>query len=146
MRRRGRLTRDQKLIVSAVAAGLLLAAGHGQVGPVHAAASLSTASTGSGSSNEQLANSMAASGYGWTGGQATCLDDLWTEESGFSAYAANPTSDARGIPQNINGWSAGYQPGNASQQIAWGLSYIAGRYGNPCAAWAFETSHVPNWY
>ena len=68
MRRRGRLTRDQKLIVSAVAAGLLLAAGHGQVGPVHAAASLSTASTGSGSSNEQLANSMAASGYGWTGG------------------------------------------------------------------------------
>ena len=72
--------------MSAVAVGLLLAAGHGQGGPVHAAA----ASTGSGSSNEQLANTMAASGYGWTGAQATCLDDLWTEESGFSAYAANP--------------------------------------------------------
>ncbi len=100
----------------------------------------------SGGSNEALANSMAASGYGWTGVQATCLDDLWTEESGFSAYAANPTSEARGIPQNINGWSANYQPGNASQQIAWGLSYIAGRYGNPCAAWTFERSHVPNWY
>jgi resuscitation-promoting factor RpfB len=150
MRRRGRLTRDQKLIVSAVAVGLLLAAGHGQVGPVHAAAasagSAAAISAGSGSSNEQLANNMAASGYGWTGAQATCLDDLWTEESGFDAYAANPASDARGIPQNIGGWSADYQPGNASQQITWGPSYIAGRYGNPCAAWAFETSHVPNWY
>ena len=148
--RRRRLTRDQKFVLSAVAVGLLVAAGHGQAGPVHdAAASAGSAaaiSAGSGSSNEQLANNMAASGYGWTGSQATCLDELWTEESGFSAYAANPTSDARGIPQNINGWSADYQPGNASQQITWGLSYIAGRYGNPCAAWAFETSHVPNWY
>jgi hypothetical protein len=139
---RRRLTRDQKLVVSAVAVGLLLAAGHGHSAPVHAAA----ASTGSGSSNEQLANSMAASGYGWTGDQATCLDDLWTEESGFSAYAANPASDARGIPQNISGWSASYQPGNARQQVAWGLHYIAGRYGTPCAAWTFERSHVPNWY
>ena len=99
-----------------------------------------------GGSNEALANSMAASGYGWTGQQATCLDELWTEESGFNAYAANPTSDARGIPQNISGWSAGYEPGNASQQITWGLSYIAGRYGTPCAAWSHEKSTSPNWY
>jgi hypothetical protein len=141
-RYRRRLTRDQKLVVSAVAVGLLLAAGHGQGGPAHAAA----ASAGAGSSNEQLANTMAASGYGWAGAQAACLDELWTEESGFSAYAANPASDARGIPQNISGWSAGYQPGNARQQITWGLSYIAGRYGSPCAAWSFERSHVPNWY
>jgi hypothetical protein len=142
MRRCRRLTRNQKLIVSAVAAGLLLAAGHGHSGPGHVTA----ASAASGSSNEQLANSMAASGYGWTGSQTTCLDDLWTEESGFSAYAANPASDARGIPQNISGWSAGYQPGNARQQVAWGLQYVKGRYGTPCAAWAFETSHTPNWY
>ena len=96
--------------------------------------------------NEALANQMAASGYGWRGGQLTCLDELWTEESGFSAYAANPTSDARGIPQNIAGWSAGYQPGNARQQIAWGLAYISGRYGTPCAAWAHEKAMSPNWY
>jgi hypothetical protein len=25
-------------------------------------------------------------------------------------------------------------------------NYIKGRYGNPAAAWAFETSHTPNWY
>ena len=142
-RYRRRLTRDQKLVVSAVAVGVLLAAGHDEGGLVHSA---TAASTGSGSSNEQLANSMAASGYGWTGSQTTCLDELWTEESGFSAYAANPASNARGIPQNINGWSASYQPGNARQQIAWGLEYISGRYGSPCAAWAFERSHTPNWY
>ncbi len=102
--------------------------------------------SGSPAANEALANSMATSGYGWTGSQITCLDELWTEESGFSADAANPTSDARGIPQNISGWSAGYQEGNAAQQIRWGLSYIAGRYGSPCAAWAHEKSTSPNWY
>src|SRR5213075_953967 len=92
MRSRRRLTRDQKFIVSAVAAGLLLAAGHGHSGPGHVTA----ASSVSGSSNEQLANSMAASGYGWTGVQASCLDDLWTEESGFSATAYNSSSGATG--------------------------------------------------
>ena len=136
-------TRRRGFVISAAAAGLLLAAhgSHTVIG--HVATTAAYAPAGS---NEALANSMAVAGYGWTGGQDACLDDLWNEESGFSAYAANPTSDARGIPQNINGWSANYQPGNASQQIAWGLQYIAGRYGNPCAAWAFETSHVPNWY
>ena len=96
--------------------------------------------------NEALANSMAASGYGWTGSQATCLDELWTEESGFDAYSANPSSDARGIPQKITGWGGDYQPGAAKAQIAWGLLYVHDRYGTPCAAWHFETSHSPNWY
>jgi hypothetical protein len=133
-----------KFIASAVAAGLILAAaqGHGHLAGGRAAVTVAA----SGSSNEALANQMAAAGYGWTGQQATCLDDLWNHESGFDAYAANPTSDARGIPQNISGWSANYQPGNARQQIAWGLSYVQGRYGTPCAAWAFEMSHYPNWY
>jgi peptidoglycan DL-endopeptidase CwlO len=143
MRRHRRLTRDQKLAVSAVAVGLLLAAGHGHSGPGHATA----ASTGSGSSNEQLANSMAASGYGWTGSQTTCLDELWTEESGFSATAYNSSSGATGIPQLLP--SAHALPANWSDpavQIRWGLAYVHDRYGAPCAAWAFERSHVPNWY
>jgi hypothetical protein len=141
--RRRRLTRDQKLIVSAVAAGLLLAAAHGHSGPGHVTA----ASAGSGSPNEQLANSMAASGYGWTGSQTTCLDDLWTEESGFSATAYNSSSGATGIPQLLPGAHA--VPANWSDprvQIRWGLLYIHDRYGSPCAAWAFERSHTPNWY
>lgn len=131
----------RKLAVAAVAGAVIYAAAH----TAHAGTA-ATAGPVAGGSNEALANSMAASGYGWTGQQATCLDELWTEESGFSAYAANPTSDARGIPQNISGWSAGYEPGNASQQITWGLSYIAGRYGAPCAAWSHEKSTSPNWY
>ncbi len=146
--RRRRFTRDQKLAVSAVAVGLLLAAGHGHSGPGHVTA----ASTGSGSSNEQLANSMAASGYGWTGSQTTCLDELWTEESAgtWSPTVTNPTSGAYGIPQALPAskmaaagpdWQT-----SAATQIRWGLGYIAGRYGTPCGAWAFERSHVPNWY
>lgn len=96
--------------------------------------------------NEALANSMLAKTSMNGPGQATCLDELWTHESGFDAYAANSSSDARGIPQNISGWSADYQPGNASQQIGWGLLYVEGRYGTPCVAWNFEMSHTPNWY
>lgn len=119
------------------------------LGTQHAGTSVTSVATPSGpvtaNANERLANQMAA-GYGWTGEQAVCLDELWTEESGFSAYAANPTSDARGIPQNIQGWSAGYRPGDAAGQIKWGLTYINGRYGSPCAAWRHEKSVSPNWY
>ena len=125
-------------------AGLLLAASsHG-----HAPGPASTAAvTGCGGTNEALANCMAAAApYDWTGSQMTCLDELWTEESGFSAYAANPTSDARGIAQNINGWSPGYQPGNASQQVTWGLLTSRAGTARRARAWTFETSHVPNWY
>ena len=131
-----------KFVASAMAAGVVLAALHG-----HAPAAGATAAPGSGAPNEQLANSMAASGYGWTGRQATCLDDLWTEESGFSATAVNSSSGATGIPQLLPGAHA--LPANWSDpavQIRWGLAYIHDRYGSPCAAWAFETSHVPNWY
>ena len=34
------------------------------------------------SSNERLADSMAASLYGWTGSQASCLNSLWSGETG----------------------------------------------------------------
>jgi hypothetical protein len=136
-----------KFVASAVAAGVALAVLHGHLPSAPAAAS-----AGPGSSNEQLADSMAASGYGWTGQQATCLDQLWTEESAgtWSPAVTNPLSGAYGIPQALPASkmaSAGpdWQT-SAATQIRWGLGYIAGRYGTPCAAWAFEKSHVPNWY
>ena len=135
-----------KFAASAVAAGLILAVaqGHGHPGGGRARALTVAAS---GASNEALANSMAASGYGWAGSETTCLDDLWTEEKRVSAYAGPTRHRApAGYPRSISGWSASAEPGNARQQIAWGLHYIAGRYGTPCAAWAFERSHVPNWY
>jgi hypothetical protein len=118
-----------------------------------AAGSLTLGDTGASSpsaaQNQATAKMLAISmGYSsWTAGQQ--WDDwvsLWNEESGWSITAANPISDARGIAQNINGYGPGYLEGNAQSQITWGINYIAGRYGNPSAAWAFETSHTPNWY
>src|SRR5215472_8793402 len=78
--------------------------------------------------------------YGWGSDQQQPLVLLWNQESGWNAYAANPTSNARGIPQNINGWSA-YAPGDWKAQIDWGLNYISGRYGTPGAAWAHEQAN-----
>ena len=136
---------NRKFAGTAIVAGLLLAAVHGHTSGPASTSSITANVTGCGGSNEALANCMAAAApYDWTGPQTTCLDQLWTRESGFDANAANPTSDARGIPQNINGWSASYQPGNASQQIAWGLSYVAGRYSTPCGAWSHE--EAVSWY
>jgi len=94
--------------------------------------------------NQALGKAMAAS-YGWsTGEEWTAFNNIVMAESGWDDEAANPSSDARGIAQNINGWSSSYQAGNAPQQIAWMLNYIKGRYGDPIKAWQF---HLANgWY
>jgi hypothetical protein len=73
-----------------------------------------------------------------------CLVDLWNRESGWVYDAENP-SGAYGIPQALPGSkmaSAGpdWQTDPATQ-IAWGLGYIKGIYGNPCDAWAFEEAN-----
>ena len=73
---------------------------------------------------------------------------LWTRESSWRADAYNASSGAYGIPQSLPGskmaaagadWRT-----NAATQIEWGLSYIAGRYGAPCGAWAHSEQF--NWY
>lgn len=130
------------LVLIAAAAALYAGAGHHAALPT--AGSAAPVAYGS---NEALANSMAASGYGWTGSETTCLDELWTEESGFSSTAVNSSSGATGIPQLLP--SAHTIPANWSDprvQISWGLTYVKDTYGTPCAAWSFETSHTPNWY
>ena len=80
--------------------------------------------------------------------QFTCLDKLWTRESGWNPRADNPTSTAYGIPQSLPGskmaaagadWRV-----NPKTQMAWGLRYIKARYGDPCHAWAH--SEKDNWY
>lgn len=85
---------------------------------------------------------------GWGEDQFACLDALWTKESGWRVNAANPSSGAYGIPQSLPGSkmaSAGADwQTNPATQISWGLGYIAGRYGTPCAAWAH--SQARNWY
>lgn len=111
-----------------------------------AANALAAKYAGQGGSNQQniALGSKMAGAYGWSGLQFLDLAALWTRESGWSSIAQNPSSGAAGIAQNISGFSGGYQRGNAAQQIAWGLSYIKGRYGSPAAAWAHEVAF--NWY
>lgn len=102
---------------------------------------------GTPASNRDLGVQMAAD-RGWGGAEATCLDSLWTRESGWDQTAANPTSSAFGIPQSLPGSkmaSAGSDwATNPATQIAWGLDYIAGSYGTPCSAWAHSES--VGWY
>lgn len=90
----------------------------------------------------------AIGAYGWGGDQMSCLVWLWNRESGWRADAYNSSSGAYGIPQSLPATkmsSAGSDwVTNANTQINWGLGYISGRYGSPCAAWAHEMSS--NWY
>jgi hypothetical protein len=86
---------------------------------------------------------------GWTGTQWRCLDALWSHESGWQHRRFNMGgSGAYGIPQALPGakmashgsdWET-----NPVTQIRWGLDYIAGRYGAPCAALGSLRSR--NWY
>jgi hypothetical protein len=96
--------------------------------------------------NRALGQKMASS-YGWSSGaQWDALNNLVMGESGWNQHAANPTSNARGIAQNINGWGANYQENNAGQQIQWLLQYIKQRYGDPVSAWNAWQSRNPHWY
>lgn len=95
---------------------------------------------------QQIAAGMVQA-RGWGSDQFSCLVSLWNKESGWRTDAANP-SGAYGIPQALPGSkmaSAGADwQTSASTQITWGLQYIAGVYGTPCAAWAH--SQATNWY
>ncbi len=86
--------------------------------------------------------------FGFSADQFSCLDALWTKESGWNPAADNPTSSAFGIPQALPGSkmaSAGPDwATNPATQIRWGLGYIAEVYGSPCSAWAH--SQANNWY
>jgi resuscitation-promoting factor RpfB len=104
------------------------------------------ASNATAAENQALAKQLATQmGYAsWTTGQ-TWADwvSLWNKESSWQDEA-NPTSTARGIAQNINGYGPDYIQGNMTSQITWGINYIASRYGNPVLAWAHEQAN--NWY
>ncbi len=100
---------------------------------------------GSPAQNRALGRAMAAE-RGWTGAEFAALDYLWgRKESGWRSNAHNPSSGACHIPQALpcskipGGLSA-----TARTAIAWGLDYIAGRYGRPSAALAH--SHSRGWY
>jgi hypothetical protein len=97
-------------------------------------------------SAQQIAMSMLGA-YGWSSSQFSCLNDLWSRESGWQTTAENP-SGAYGIPQALPGSkmaSAGADwATSATTQIRWGLGYIRGQYGSPCGAWSHE--EATGWY
>ncbi len=98
-------------------------------------------------SPQQVAQQMLGQ-FGWSGSQFSCLEPLWERESGWDVTAENPSSGAYGIPQALSGSlmaSAGpdWQT-DAATQVRWGLTYIQGRYGSPCGAWAHE--EADGWY
>jgi hypothetical protein len=85
---------------------------------------------------------------GWDMNEVGCLILLWDKESGWNETAYNESSGAYGVPQSLPGdkmashgddWET-----NPATQIAWGLDYIEGRYGNPCGAWSHSESN--GWY
>ena len=86
--------------------------------------------------------------YGMSASEFGCLDNIWSQESGWNIHADNPSSSAYGIPQALPGSkmsSAGPDwANNAETQIRWGLGYIRDRYGSACGAWGFKSGH--GWY
>jgi hypothetical protein len=86
--------------------------------------------------------------FGFSSDQFTCLDSLYTRESGWNVSADNPSSSAYGIPQALPGSkmsSAGADwATNPVTQIRWGLGYIQDVYGSPCGAWGHSESY--GWY
>lgn len=97
-------------------------------------------------SAQDIARQLVAA-RGWDSSQFNCLVSLWSRESGWRVNASNP-SGAYGIPQALPGSKmAAYGSDwrtNPKTQIEWGLAYIAGSYGTPCAAWAHSQNY--NWY
>ena len=149
-RGRGGLTAREAL--AATAAGLVIAwmahhadTGTGTGGDVSAAgaARMSTASA-----NVALGKRLAAADGWGSGSQWSCLDALWTRESGWRMVWNYQGSGAYGIPQSLPASKmaaagADYMT-NPATQIRWGLGYIASAYGTPCGAWAHETAD--GWY
>jgi hypothetical protein len=80
--------------------------------------------------------------------QFMCFSDIIERESSWDVHATNPSSGAYGLGQALPGYkmaSMGSEWRNSALvQIKWALSYMTGRYGSPCAAWAFWQAH--NWY
>jgi hypothetical protein len=85
---------------------------------------------------------------GWDYNQFSCLVKLWERESNWRWNATNKSSGAYGIPQSLPAskmakagadWRT-----NPETQVKWGIGYIDGRYGSPCAALVHSDEY--NWY
>jgi hypothetical protein len=88
------------------------------------------------------------SATGLSAAQFACFDKIVMKESTWNPRATNASSGAYGLVQALPASkmaSAGsdYRT-NPVTQAKWGVNYMKGRYGSPCAALAFHNSH--GWY
>lgn len=83
--------------------------------------------------NKQMAKEFAWAGYGWRGGQWTCIEKLFTAESRFDHFAKNKKSTAYGIGQVLSEKSS-----DPAIQILRAYNYIRYRYDTPCRAWSWH--------
>jgi hypothetical protein len=154
--------RQEMIVMDAAASTLASAASPAKVNPqaVIAAEQQATSSSSSDSSSsgtsvvqvpppdpgsaEQIGYNMLPSfGFNQTT-QWSCLEQLWTRESGWRWDAENPDG-AYGIPQAFPGSKMASAGGdwqtNPATQIKWGLEYISSTYGTPCGAWDEELAN-----
>lgn len=99
-------------------------------------------------SPKSIAKQILKNKYGYGSGQFTCFDNIIMRESMWDIKATNRSSGAYGIPQALPGSKmasvASDWRTNPATQITWGIDYMKGRYGSPCGAWGFKSSH--GWY
>ena len=95
-----------------------------------------------------MARQILQNKYGYGADQFSCFDDIIMRESAWDIHATNGSSGAYGIPQALPGSKmASVAPDwrtNPATQIIWGVQYMKSRYGSPCGAWGFKSSH--GWY
>lgn len=95
-----------------------------------------------------IAKQILKNKYDYGSEQYKCFNNIVIRESNWDINATNPSSGAYGIPQALPGGkmaSAGSDwRTNPATQIIWGIEYMKDRYGSPCSAWGFKSSH--GWY
>ena len=97
---------------------------------------------------KEIARQILKNKYGYGSGQFDCFNNIIMRESMWKVNATNPSSGAYGIPQALPGSKmatvASDWRTNPATQIIWGIEYMKDRYGSPCSAWGFKSSH--GWY
>jgi hypothetical protein len=95
-----------------------------------------------------IAKQILKNKYGYGSGQYSCFNNIIMRESMWNIHATNASSGAYGIPQALPGSKmatiASDWRTNPATQIIWGIEYMKDRYGSPCGAWGFKSSH--GWY
>jgi hypothetical protein len=99
-------------------------------------------------SPKSIAKQILKNKYGYGSDQFSCFDNIIMRESMWDINATNASSGAYGIPQALPGSKmatiASDWRTNPATQITWGIEYMKDRYGSPCGAWGFKSSH--GWY